>query len=301
MRKTLTAIVAAAWAAATGHADTIHLADGTSLNGSVSKNSDGSFVLTVDGNSLVYRASEVASHEKNDLTGLEYRERAKEIAEQAELESQESTGLTSEQQAKVDSLIEEFKSSDKTALRDTIAGLIAYGRKVDIVKYLEFTIPSLTPQKYAPALEVFCTLASKEAAYRSLTAAAIHPAVDVRAQALRLMGSVGNPQGVDYLGRGLVDPAIEVRLAATAALGVLNAKRATPALIASLQNNPQMVQGAVYRTLNQIWQDTGQLPADSDVSAWEKFWSGHKSGVGSPVDYSALEPLVDPKQQFVEG
>jgi len=300
MRRTLSALVAAALAAAPVFGDTLHLSSGISLNGVVSKNADGTFTLTVDGRKSLYRADEVVTHEKNELTGLEYKERSREIAEQAEKELNDSSGLTAEQRGAVDKLIRAMNASDATAKRKAIADLVTYGQKTNILKYLLATLPSLTPQTYPSALEAFCTLAPKGTAQIALAEAATHLAVDVRAKALRLMGATGQPEAADYLARGLVDPDTEVRLAAAAALGVLGSKRATPALIASLVNNPQVVQGVVHQSLTQIWSDS-TVPEKSDPAAWEQFWSGNKSGIGSPLSLESLEPLVDPKQEFVAG
>lgn len=300
MRRTLTALVAAALAAAPVFGDTLHLSNGISLNGEVSKNADGTFTLMVEGRKNIYRADEVVTHEKNELNGQEYKAQSREVAEQAERELDESSGITADQRAAVDKLIKAMNASEATAKRKAIADLIAYGQRTNILKYLLSTLPSLTPQTYPSALEAFCALAPKGTAQIALAEAATHLAVEVRAQALRLMGSTGQPEAADYLARGLVDPSPDVRLAAAAALGVLGSKRATPALIASLENNPQVVQGVVHQSLTQIWHDA-TVPDKSDPAAWEQFWSAQKAGVGSPLTLESLEPLVDPKEKFVAG
>lgn len=301
MRKVLTSLVAAAFVAAPAFADTLHLSNGIRLNGEVSQNADGTFTLSVNGRKSIYRANEIVLHEKNDLTGTERKQRAREVTKEAQQSQAEEWGIDAEQRATVDKLIRAMNASDSTAQRKAIADLVAYGQRVNILKYLLSTLPSLTPQTYPPALEAFCTLAPKGTAQIALAEAATHLSVEVRAQALRLMGNTKQPEAADYLARGLVDPTMEVRLAAAAALGTLGSKRATPALIASLQNNPQVVQGVVGKSLAQIWLDEAGAPAEGNAEAWENFWSTHKASVGSPLTIEALEPLVDPNQKFVAG
>ncbi len=300
MRRTLTALAAAALAAAPVFGDTLHLANGISLTGEVSKNADGTFTLTVEGNSSIYRADEIVTHEKNALNGQEYKQESRDAAEKADRELDESTGISADERNAVDKLIQAVNTSDRGEQRKGIAAIVAYGQKHNILKYLLSTLPSLTPDTYPAALEAFCTLAPKGTAQMALAEAATHLAVEVRAQALRLMGGAGQPEAADYLVRGLVDPAQEVRLAAAAALGVLGSKRATPALIASLENNPQVVQGAVHQSLKQIWSDI-DVPEKSDPAAWEQLWSAQKAGVGSPLSLDTQEPLVDPNKKFVAG
>lgn len=301
MRKVLTSLVAAAFVAAPAFADTLHLSNGVRLNGEVSQNADGTYTLSVNGRKSIYRANEIVLHEKNELTGLERRQRAREAKKEVEQTQAEEWGITAEQSAEVDRLIRAMNSSDRTVQRKAIADLVAYGQRVDILKYLLSTLPSLTPQTYPPALEAFCTLAPKGTAQLALAEAATHLAVEVRAQAMRLMGNTKQSEAAEYLARGLVDPTMEVRLAAAAALGTLGAKRATPALIASLENNPLVVQGAVGKSLAEIWGDEASVPAEPDPAAWEQFWSTHKAAVGAPLALEALKPLVDPNQEFVAG
>lgn len=300
MRRTLTALAAAALAAAPVFGDTLHLTNGISLNGEVSKNADGTYTLTVDGNQSIYRADEIVTHEKNELNGQEYKQESRDAAEKAERELDDTTGISADERGAVDKLIQALNTSDRGEQRKSIADLVAYGQKHNILKYLLSTLPSLTPETYPAALEAFCSLAPKGTAQMALAEAATHLAVEVRAQALRLMGGTGQPESADYLVRGLVDPAQEVRLAAAAALGVLGSKRATPALIASLENNTQLVQGAVHQSLTKIWSDT-TVPEKSDPAAWEQLWSAEKAGVGSPLTLDAIEPLVDPNKKFVAG
>lgn len=301
MRKVLTSLVAAAFVAAPAFGDTLHLSNGIRLNGEVTQNADGTYTLSVNGRKSVYRANEIVLHEKNELTGLERRQRALEAKKEVQQTQTEEWGITPEECAAVDKLIRAMNSSDRTVQRKAIADLVAYGERVNILKYLLSTLPSLTPQTYPPALEAFCTLAPKGTAQIALAEAATHLAVEVRAQAMRLMGNTKQPEAAEYLARGLVDPTMEVRLAAAAALGVLGSKRATPALIASLENNPQVVQGAVGKSLLQIWSDEANAPAEATSDAWEQFWSAHKATVGTPLSLDTLEPLVDPNQKFVAG
>ncbi len=291
--------LAAGLAAAPVCADSLHLNSGVRLDGEVVKNDDGTYTLIVEGRRSIYRDSEIAVHEKNELNGSEYRQEAARIAEETERAERDRTGLTDNQRAEVQRILDGFNSSDRSVVRSAIADMVALGRRIEIVPYLESLLPSLTPARYPAALEAFCTLADASVARRALSDAALHPAPVVRAQAIRLMGSRAG--SVALVARGLVDPAEEVRLAAANALGDLGAKEATPALAAAMENENAVIRTAIGRSLELIWDGVDGVPHQPSAADWSAFWSSKQSAVGGSIQLSGLEPLVDAKVKFVEG
>jgi hypothetical protein len=282
-------------------ADTLYLKNGARVNGQVVKNEDGSYGFNVEGRKMMYRASEVISHEKNSLTGSEYRERAQQRKAAREKEALEKSGLTAEQRAEVMRIIRKFRSNDVRVVQKHEKELIAYGKDVNILRFLESVLPSLTQSTYPPTLSVYTVLASKSASARALLAAAEHPAAKIRERSIVLMADMNDTKLTKTIVRGLVDPDSKVQLAAINTLGKLRVQAASPALIELLDQKWLRAGNFIQQSLERMWVESNQVPSTGEAGDWKTFWEKHKADVARPVRLSDLTPLIDTDEEFVAG
>ncbi len=66
-----------------------------------------------------------------------------------------------------------------------------------------------------------------------------HEKINVRCDATRALGELGNPKAVDYVINRLKDEWVNVRIYAVTSLGKLGDTKAVPALIEVLQNTQE--------------------------------------------------------------
>ena len=279
--------------------DTLYLKSGVRIDGKVAKQQDDKIVLDVGGRRTVYRASEVLRVEENDKTGGFDKEKLKAQALQRAQELYQKTGLTAEQRSKVRALMAYLQSPDPAVATEARNKLVAMGKQVDLIKYFEYHVPSLSPRFMAGVLEVVFAL-DKKRAMGMLKEQVENPDAATRAKALELMGQAKKLADPALIARGLVDYAYEPRQAAALALGLLEEKRATPALIANLSAPDARVQNACRRALQRIWSTPENVVNFGTAEEWGQFWQQHSAEVSPPFTVSSLKPLVKQGVLFVD-
>jgi hypothetical protein len=297
MRNVVGAGIAAVFAVAClgASADTIYLHNGVAVDGIVRDRGDGIFEVKADERTVIYRAEEIASIEKNEKTGALDLEAVKQevAAKKAELEA--LTGLTEQQRDRVDALITELRgaeTAERANIRDTLVQLHAdWG----IQKYLAY----LLDYSYSPSLLEATVWVSPGEAIPFLTMGVEHGSYEVRAMAIDLLGRIGHRQSAGLIARGLVDHAFEVRLASIYALATINARQATPALISMMTQPDVKLSNAAKDALKGLWQAELGGSAPDSVTGWTEFWERNK--VGDAIEYESLVPMIQPDQEFVVG
>jgi hypothetical protein len=282
-------------------ADTLYLKNGARVNGQVVKKEDGSYNFVVEGRKMMYRASEVISHEENSLTGSEYKTRAQERKVEREKKAYQKTGLTAEQRAEIMRIIRLFNSNNVEVVHKHEKELIALGRKMNILPYLGSILPSLTQSTYPPTLNVFSVLAPKSTTANALAAAAEHPAAVIRQHAITMMANVNDPKLTKIAIRGLVDPDQNVQLAAVNTVGTLRIQAASPALIELLDRKWMSAGKSIQQSLEMMWAESSQVPSNGKSGDWKEFWDQNKTKVQKPIRLSDLTPLINTDEEYVAG
>lgn len=299
MAKKFAQFAAAAFIATAAYADTITTDVGVTFDGVVTETPDGNYKITAGDNVLFYQKSEIVSIEKNDKTGKLDMEKVAEEARKADAELTEKTGLDQSQRARVEALLPQLMEDGPGHIhaRDT---LVAMAGECDIYKYLEFVYVQSTPFLQIQLLDVLIHLDSNRAVPQvreSLT----NSFPGVREKAIEMLAAAGDASSVDKIARGLVDPEVTVRIAATYALANLRQRAATPALIECLPHPDLRVSGAAREALATLWSDVIGDKRPANVDEWNAIWEANKKGVSGSVTLSQLEPLADPTVPFVAG
>ena len=295
MRIVLAAACALLLGPIAGFADTLVLKGGVRLHGDVSRNEHGHYVLKTGGRTMTYRATDVLKFDKNAGTAAERQEEA--VARRARVEKEllEKTGLTVEQRSEIHRLLSSLRSSDRRVIHRAMQQLIALNQKVDVAGYLESGVPSMSPQLAPNTMEVVAKISPPKRAIALFRDQAHALPVPTRVKAIKLLGRFRDRHSVDLFISGLVDGDDQVVAASARALGMVETKRATPALIHLLINRKLSVGSACREALESIWKS--QLDEDHDIDTgpeWLEFWEKHEQLVYNPVVLAEAKPLVAP-------
>jgi len=275
-------------------ADTVHFADGTTMDGVVSRPDPATIVIQSGKARMTFPADKVASIEKNDKTG-DAAELANITGKKHAQQLDERTGLSRAQRDEVRRVVEGLWSPDERVRNEARAQLVAMNKQVPVYRFLEQYVGYA---KGAIVPEILKTLAEIDPQQTRgvIIAQTGNTDPSCRAKALDLMSSQGNPEDVDTVARGLVDMEPDVRVAAANALAKMGDARATPALIENVSSADPRVRNAARAALAAIWKEQGGGGlAEADAAAWQTLWKEKGAQVEQALDGAALEPLVTPE------
>ncbi len=278
-------------------ADTIYMKNGVQVDGVIQKRANGRIFVQVGPNRVALRENEVAKIEENDKTGHMDLEAAKERARKRNQLLEERTGLTVVQRAQVEKLLKLLKSSDRDTVNKGVTRLVALGQKINVMKYLEYFLPSMLPYSVPGCLEVAFQL-SPIRALPLIQMQVKSPDERCRAKALELLGRLQDKEAGPVVTRGLIDHEPVVRIAASYALAALRYYPATPVLLENLDAHDLRVQNAAKRALSYMW-STDESPVSFETKEeWRAFWREKVPSVESPVNPLEVRPLVPPGTEF---
>ena len=282
-------------------ADTFHMTNGVSFDGVVlQENPDGTMKVQAGSNVLVYRKIEIEQVEKNDKTGKFDKEAA--LAEWAKEDAAltEATGLNAAQRAQVKALLFKLMRGEDTERLGARERLVALQGDMDVFRYLAYELPGMAYTAFPYVLDAMFII-DPGRTLPHLRESVINHAPAARAKAIELLGKARDLTSLLLVARGLVDPGEEVRIMAAYALANLGAKQASPALIDGLKHPDLRVNNASRESLQALWKDELGDQKLATIEEWTAFWQAHAGSVSSPIETSALTPLVDPEVPFVAG
>lgn len=293
----LLAAVLSLLAGALAQADTVYMKNGTKLYGAVRQEGN-QMVLETAGRRVFLRADEIDRVEENDKRGEFDHDRAMKRAKEIDQRLFEKTGLTAAQRAEVQALLGPLQSTNPSVYADACNRLIAMNKRMDIVRYLEYRLPSLSPRLQPGVLDVLAALNPKRAKVH-LREHATDAASVTRAVSLTLLGKLGDTESVELVTRGLLDHDPGVRNAAAHALARLKAKEATPVLIYLWQATAdRREENACRGALRTLWSAEDNIVDFESPEEWIDYWDARKGTVEKPLEYAALTPLVSPHEEF---
>jgi HEAT repeat protein len=271
-------------------ADTVHLKDGTTVDGAVTQPDAATVVVQVGAGKMTFAATDVVRVEKNDKKGdatVLSAIRGKEHEDAL----QQRTGLTAEQRDLVGDAMQPLWSPDEGERNAARKKLVALGKQMPVFQYLESYLP-YSKGLIAPELMKALVELDPKNAKGLVHSFTLNSDPANRAQALQLVAAYATDDDIDTVARGLIDFDPRVRVAAAHALDQAGAKRATPALIQALDSADPQVKNAVRTALCDLWGASGAQPDLNTSAEWTRFWSSKARGVKGAIDPATLEPLV---------
>jgi len=279
----------------TAAADTLYLKTGVAVHGKVTDKGNGVFELEAGGRKVMYRAKDVVSVEKNDKTGVRSWDEVEAKVESRLEKMERLTGLTLEQRTRVDRLVADLATASPAQMQQIRETFIQLHQDWGLAKYFKWTFGFSKP----PWLLVAMVWIEPGEAIPILQEAAENPYFETRARAIELLGRLGHRDSAPLVARGLMDHTFDVKLAAIYALGNLNSRAATPALIEMIGQPDIKLANAAREALAAIWQtELGDLKPRT-VSEWQDFVAPRGGNEG--ISLANLEPLILPEFEMVMG
>ncbi len=274
-------------------ADTIVLKSGVRVHGKIQFQNEETVRISIGDMERTYPATNIALVEENEMTGHFDPQAALEDARKRLADLERKTGLDVKQRQEIESLLFSMQSEDSEIYDRAKQTILKFHENTaPLNKYLPYAMQTLEPNLIAGALDVFAsidTFLGARAARSHITC----PAPNGRAMALTVFGDGESPDRAEILGRGMVDPDYNVRIAAARSLGKLKAKGATPLLIdAAGSGNPRLVVVA-NAALKSIWNTDFESQDE-----WQDHWNANKSSVDQPLVQLAMLPLVQPGEVY---
>ncbi len=271
-------------------ADTLHLKDGTTLDGAVVKINDNCMAIRSGNGEIVYSNDEIDRVEKNEKKGTLDLATTNPAALRHEQELEKSTGLSAEQREKIIAIVDRLAREDAAERGQAVKELIALNQQLDVYRFLKESRQGFGARVMPGVLEVMLALNKGET--KAIVLDCLNDKTPpIRAAALELLGEHKELASLETVARGLVDSEDEVQIASAHALAALADKRATPALIASLANANPRVRNAALAALSRVW-STADAPVKFETAdEWTKFWTESSSTAGKPIELASLQPL----------
>lgn len=290
MKRFITITACTVFAVTMAAADTVHLKNGITVDGTVVKINDNCMAVKSGNGQIIYQNDEIDRVEENDKKGALDLAKVNPLALRIEQEMEKSTGLTAAQRERVISIIDRFAREDSNERNQAIKELIALQQQFDVYRFLRESRQSYGARVFPGVLEVM--LAINKAETKPIIYENLEDKTPVnRAAALELLGKHRELASVEMVGRGILDADPEVQLAAIHALAEIGDARATPALIETLSNTNPRIRNAGNTALRRIW-DTPQTPAKFETEdEWKKLWSEASARVSKPIELASLQPL----------
>lgn len=276
--------------AVTSRADTLHLADGASIDGTVRKVNDNCVAIASGNGEIVYQLSEIARIEKNDKKGTLDLAVEHPAAIRHEQELERRTGLKAEQRERVLALVDRLAAEDTNERNQAMRQLVALQQKFDVFRFLKESRMGFGARVLPGVLEVMLALNRAESKPIIIETLG-NPVPLLRAATLELAGRAKGVIGAETVARGLADVDLDVRIAAAKALADLQAKEATPALIALLSDTQARMRNAARASLSRLWSRSDAVVQYETPEEWTTFWETSRGAVGKPIELSSLDPL----------
>jgi hypothetical protein len=293
MKRTLI-VVAMLLAAPLGFADTIHFADGSFLDGVVSRPDANTVKIDIGTRTLSFAATLVSSVETNDKTGDES-QITDALAKQQEQALEARTEMTSEQRDRVREALTPLWSTDEAVRNEGRRQLVILNAELPVFQYIDTSLP-FTKGTIAPELLSALVQLDVARAKDVLSRYTINLDPGIRGKVLELLGSYKDSEETATIANGMADPDVSVRIRAANALGTAGQKGATPVLIAGLGSTDQQLQNASLAALQQIWASVTAAADLTTPEQWTPFWDGKKDDVTNIVNPADLTPLVTQEQ-----
>ncbi len=296
----LAALCAAA--AATSSADTIHLKNGTPVNGEIESKSEGVLTVRVGKRRIKLREDEVQLVEENDLDGSLNLDTAREEAKRRDADLSAQTGLNYQQRAAVDGALDMFNSDLEDMSADGRRKLVEMQKTADLVPYLLLLFPDAHPLNRARLVRLLFEF-SADRARPLLSAHAGDPEANLREACLELMARIAGhtPAEVEVLVRGLADHEVTVRMAACRGLAAARSREATPMLVHALRGSDLRIQNLSRDALAATW-STPEAPVRFEkAEEWDAFWNQNAAAVPGAFLPDAVSPLVAPEVTVPNG
>ncbi len=292
MSKWKSVIALALLAATSAMADTVVLSSGATMDGVVSYPNANAVAVTVGDERMLFGKSEVIRVEQNDRRGDASQPLLSPYAKNHDDAVQQRTGLNAAQRQRILDLIEPLKSEDPVLAREAREALVAEGRRMNIVPFIEYTLDSLSPLFLAQVLRVLVELEPAKGREKALGFThAIVP--ETRAAALDALAALKDSEAFSLNLRGAIDQAALVQIAAMKNLVTLGDRRATPTLLFVLETSTdERVKNVASSTLDTLWARVDGEPLDS--AAWKTLWAEKGKPFSSAPRPESLEPLTDP-------
>lgn len=280
-------------------ADTLHLKDGTTLDGVVTRINDNCIAIQSGNGQIIYQNDEFDRIEENDKKGTLDLARQNPAALRHEQALEKATGLKAEQRNKLIALVDRLAREDMNERNEAIKELVALNQQIDVYRFLKESRQGFGARVLPGVFEVMLTLNKAE------TKTILYDNLDnmvpgIRAAVLELLGKHRELASLETVARGLVDEQDEVRIAACHALAELGDGRATPALISVLSSPNPRVKNAGNAALSRIWSKEDKPVQFETAAQWEALWKESNAQVGKPIELASLKPLfVLPEGSYV--
>ncbi len=271
-------------------ADTLHLKDGTALDGAVVKLNDNCMAIRSGNGEIVYSNEEIDRVEKNEKKGALDLATTNPAALRHEQELQKATGLSAEQREKIVAIVDRLAREDEAEHSQAVKELIALDQQIGVFRFLKESRQGFGARVMPGVLEVMLAL-NKDETKPIVLDCLNDKSPPVRAAALELLGKHKELASLETVARGLVDSEDDVQIASAHALAALADKRATPALIASLANANPRVRNAALAALGRVWSTAEAQVKFETADEWTKFWTESSGEAGKPIELASLEPL----------
>lgn len=279
------------------YADTIYFKDGSSLDGTVTREGRSRVVLQLPQGRMTFPMSDVDRIEDND--------------KQAPPDAQADTTGRDSATEQPPHVLRELDRQGKRELREMLDGLLVnnpagrdaarqriqrFGEEHDLFPFLERALPYMPDRQSVEVLQVLSDLDARRAKHVLEKSAQSHLDKN-RAKALTLLGATqgeaDSPDDLTLFARGVLDDAPEVQLAGIQALHAANDKRATPVLVHALTSPDRRVQSASLKALKALWADANFERNLDSADAWRMLLTLADEDVQTTFDPQRLEPLVE--------
>ncbi len=276
--------------AGTATADTLHLKDGTVVDGIIEEERVNSVIVRVGPQRIPFRRSNIVKIEKNEKAS---KETLGEQRIQARDERMlEETGLTREQRDTMAELLRGLASRSDIVKKNAQEKLVELARETGGFEFLAGLVPHIRFVG-ADILEVLSGV--DRAKMRTLLEETTSIQYGkIRAKAIELVGRMGFSDLTEYVARGLVDSQITVRAAAAESIGALNVRRATPLLIAGMRSYEPRYANTCREALSRIWSDKTLTIDFKTADEWQAYWEAHGNTVPNAWTPETLAPLYKP-------
>lgn len=277
--------------------DTVVLKSGVRIDGEILFQDENTVRIRIGERERTYPAANVIRIDENEKTGRFDPQAVIVRAEKRAAEMLRETGLTAAQRREVKDLMASLQSTDKDTHEDAKRALLKFHINAPLHKYFAWWLPSLSPRFVPGVLEILGEINPDRAAQ---IARAHITDLDPRsrAMALTVLGANAAPDLIKLLARGMVDPELEVRIAAARALGKAGAKEATPLLIESIGTQNPYLTNVANDALRVIWSTEFEHIEFESQTEWQDFWKEHQLEVESPLMRVAMTPLTKPGQVY---
>ncbi len=276
-------------------ADTIHMKNGTPVDGVVESKSEGMLTVRVGKRRVRLREDEIQLIEENDRDGSRNLDAAREEAKRRDEELLAQTGLNYQQRGAVDAALEKLFSDLEDLSAEGRRKLIEMQKTSDLLPYMLLFLSDMYPQKRARLIRLIFEFDPGKVR-PLLSQHACDPEETLREACLELMGKVAghSPAEVELLVRGLADEKGAVRMAACRGLAAARSREASPMLIQALRGSDMRIQNLSRDALAAAWSTPEAAVRFEKAEEWAAYWEQQAASVPAAYFPDRVVPLVEP-------